>query len=67
MSTKNIKPPKRVKQTIHNSKVKENMLDYIKSNDIYDKLKTNLLKDPNINCDILHEYMKNTKNNLLSK
>ena len=61
MSIKNIKPPKRVKQTINNHEAMENMLDYMKSNDIYDKLKTNLLEDPNINYDILHEYMKNTK------
>ena len=61
MSTKNIKPPKRVKQTINSRGAMENMLDYMKSNDIYDKLKTNLLEDPNINYDILHEYMKNTK------
>ena len=39
----------------------ENMLDYLKSNDIYDKLKTHLLEDRNINYDILHEYEKNTK------
>ena len=39
----------------------ENMLDYLKSNDIYDKLKTHLLEDRNINYDILHEYVKNTK------
>ena len=61
MSIKNIKPPKRVKQTINNHEAMENMLDYMKSNDIYDKLKTNLLEDPNISYDILHEYMKNTK------
>ena len=61
MSIKNIKPPKRVKQTINNHEAMENMLDYMKSNNIYDKLKTNLLEDPNINYDILHEYIKNTK------
>ena len=67
MSTKNIKPPKRVKQTINNHEAMENMLDYMKSNNIYDKLKTNLLEDPNINYDILHEYMKNTKEIFFSK
>ena len=39
----------------------ENMLDYMISNDIYDKLTTNRLEDPNINYDILHTYMKNAK------
>ena len=61
MSTKSIKPPKRIKQTVNNPEAMENMLDYMKSNDIYDILKTNLIEDPNINYDILHEYMKNTK------
>ena len=37
------------------------LLNYMESNDIYSKLDTNILEDPNRNYDILHEYMKKTK------
>ena len=61
LSIKKTTPPKRVKQTINNSEAMKNMLNYMESNDIYSKLDTNILEDPNRNYDILHEYMKKTK------
>ena len=39
----------------------DDMLNYLKINDITSKLKTDLLEDPNSNYDILHNYMKSTK------
>ena len=39
----------------------KNMLNYMESNDIYSKLNTNILEDPNRNYDILHDYIKKTK------
>ena len=62
LSIKKTTPPKRVKQTINNSQAMKNMLNYMESNDIYSKLDTNILEDPNRNYDILHEYMTKTKN-----
>ena len=61
LSIKKTTPPKRVKQTINNSEAMKNMLNYMESKDIYSKLDTNILEDPNRNDDILHEYMKKTK------
>ena len=39
----------------------DDMLNYLKINDITSKLKSDLLEDPNSNYDILHDYMKSTK------
>ena len=58
LSIKKTTPPKR---TINNSEAMKNMLNYMESSDIYSKLDTNILEDPNRNYDILHEYMKKTK------
>ena len=58
LSTKKTTAPKRVKQTINNSEAMKNMLNYMESNDIYSKLNTNILEDPNRNYDILHDYIK---------
>ena len=41
----------------------KNMLNYVESNDIYSKLNTNILENPNKNYDILHDYIKKTKDN----
>ena len=53
--------PKWIKQAINNPEAMKTMLNYIKSNDIYSKLNTNILEDQNRNYDVPHEYMKNTK------
>ena len=37
-----------------------NMLNYMKLNDISSKLKTDLLQDPIVNYDILHGHLKHT-------
>ena len=39
----------------------ENMLNYMKTNDITCRLNNNLTEDPNKNYNILHEHMKTAK------
>ena len=67
LSTKKTIAPKRVKQTINNSEAMENMLNYMESNDIYSKLNTNILEDPNRNYDILHDHIKKNERYIFSR
>ena len=39
----------------------DDMLKYLVINDINSKLKTDLLEDPDLNYDTLHDCMKSTK------
>ena len=39
----------------------EKYVDYMESNDIYSKLNTNILEDPDRKYDILHDYIKKTR------
>ena len=61
LSTKRAQSPKKVKKRINSPQAMDDMLNYLKINDITSKLKTDLLEDPNSNYDILHNYMKSTK------
>ena len=61
LSTKRSQSPKKVKKITNSPQAMYDMLNYLKINDITSKLKTDLLEDPNSNYDILHNYMKSTK------
>ena len=53
--------PKKVKQRLNSPQALNNMLNFMKLNDISSKLKTDLLQDPNVNYYILHDHLKHTK------
>ena len=59
--TRKTKPPKQIKQTMNCPKAMENMLNYMKTNDIICRLNNDLTEDPNKNYNILHEHMKTAK------
>ena len=59
--------PKKVKQRLNSPLAMNNMLNYMKLNDISSKLKTDLLQDPNVNYDILHDHLKLTKDIFFSE
>ena len=59
--TRKTKPPKQIKQTMNCPKAMENMLHYIKTNDISCRLNKDLTEDPNKNYNILHDHMKIAK------
>ena len=59
--------PKKMKQRLNSPQAMNNMLNYMKLNDISSKLKTDLLQDPNVNYDILHDHLKHTKDIFFSE
>ena len=59
--TRKMKPPKRVKRTMNCPKSMEDMLNYMKTNDVSGRLNNDLTEDPNTNYGILHEHMKAAK------